>query len=49
VRRDGAIEESIREAEEHVSLGLERLRAFPPSPHLDALSELCRFTVRRIH
>jgi octaprenyl-diphosphate synthase len=49
VRKDGAIEESIREAEEHVSLGLERLRAFPPSPHLDALSELCRFTVRRIH
>lgn len=49
VVRNGAIEESIRTAEEHVAEGLARLLAFPNSAYREALEELCRFTVRRIH
>jgi octaprenyl-diphosphate synthase len=49
VTRNGAIEESIRVAEEHVREGLARLLSFPESSHREALADLCRFTVRRTH
>jgi len=49
VARNGAVEDSIRIAEDHVREGLERLHRFPESAHREALAELCRFTVRRMH
>ncbi len=45
----GAIEGSLAMAESHVQLSLDIAGEFPDSPWKDALTELCRFIVSRIH
>ena len=49
VEAGGAIPASIRIAEEHAGEALGAIETFPPSPYKDALSELCRFALNRIH
>jgi len=44
-----AVSESIRIAEQHVEAALGGLDAFPPSTEREALAELCRFSLSRIH
>ncbi len=45
----GAIEGSLSMAENHVNQALDVVATFPDSPWKDALSELCRFIITRIH
>jgi octaprenyl-diphosphate synthase len=45
----GAVEGSLALAQTHADLALDRAATFPDSPWKDALTELCRFIISRIH